>query len=126
MLANISQIEVREGPDKCIWSIAHDGMFSVGALRRLIDDHMLPSLIGSPISSVSLLEESKFQRFLVPLAIVMSSPMSISSSSALLLKRFGRPLGGGLATLSLFLILTLTGSNGWLRGMALKLRRNAY
>ncbi|GJS18485.1 hypothetical protein Tco_0412957, partial [Tanacetum coccineum] len=70
----------------------------------------------SPISSVSLLEESKFQRFLVPLAIVMSSPMSISSSSALLLKRFGRPLGGGLATLSLFLILTLTGSNGWLRG----------
>ncbi|GJS28226.1 putative RNA-directed DNA polymerase, eukaryota, reverse transcriptase zinc-binding domain protein [Tanacetum coccineum] len=42
---NISQIEVREGPDKCIWSTAHDGMFSVGALRRLIDDHMLPSLV---------------------------------------------------------------------------------
>ncbi|GKD41716.1 putative RNA-directed DNA polymerase, eukaryota, reverse transcriptase zinc-binding domain protein [Tanacetum coccineum] len=45
MLADISQIKVREGPDKCIWSTAHDGMFSVGALRRLIDDHMLPSLV---------------------------------------------------------------------------------
>ncbi|GKB46795.1 RNA-directed DNA polymerase, eukaryota, reverse transcriptase zinc-binding domain protein [Tanacetum coccineum] len=45
MLADISQIEVREGPNKCIWSTAHDGMFFVGALRRLIDDHMLPSLV---------------------------------------------------------------------------------
>ncbi|GKB85750.1 putative RNA-directed DNA polymerase, eukaryota, reverse transcriptase zinc-binding domain protein [Tanacetum coccineum] len=45
MLADISQIEVREGPDKCIWSTAHDGMFSVVALRCLIDDHMLPSLV---------------------------------------------------------------------------------
>ncbi|GKC12740.1 RNA-directed DNA polymerase, eukaryota, partial [Tanacetum coccineum] len=45
MLANISQIEVREGPNKCIWSTAHDGMFFVGALRRLINDHMLPSLV---------------------------------------------------------------------------------
>ncbi|GJR74809.1 putative RNA-directed DNA polymerase, eukaryota, reverse transcriptase zinc-binding domain protein [Tanacetum coccineum] len=28
-----------------IWSTAHDGMFFVGALRRLINDHMLPSLV---------------------------------------------------------------------------------
>ncbi|GJS52182.1 RNA-directed DNA polymerase, eukaryota, reverse transcriptase zinc-binding domain protein [Tanacetum coccineum] len=26
------------------WSLAHDGMFSIGALCRLIDDHTLPSL----------------------------------------------------------------------------------
>ncbi|GKC36210.1 RNA-directed DNA polymerase, eukaryota, reverse transcriptase zinc-binding domain protein [Tanacetum coccineum] len=44
MLAEISQIEVSEDMDKCTWSLAQDGMFSVGALRRLIDDHTLPSL----------------------------------------------------------------------------------
>ncbi|GJV95466.1 putative RNA-directed DNA polymerase, eukaryota, reverse transcriptase zinc-binding domain protein [Tanacetum coccineum] len=98
-------------------------LFSNGGLLTL---HQRILRIGSPIASISLLEESKFRRFLVPFATVMSSPMSISSSSALLLKRFGRPLGGGVATLSLFLILTLTGSNGWLSGMVLKLRRNAY
>ncbi|GKC88895.1 RNA-directed DNA polymerase, eukaryota [Tanacetum coccineum] len=44
MLAEISQIEVSEDMDKCTWSLAQDGMFSVGALRHLIDDHTLPSL----------------------------------------------------------------------------------
>ncbi|GJY33996.1 RNA-directed DNA polymerase, eukaryota [Tanacetum coccineum] len=44
MLAEISQIEFSEDMDKCIWSFAHDGTFSVGSLRRLIDDHTLPSL----------------------------------------------------------------------------------
>ncbi|GKC79092.1 multidrug resistance-associated protein 3, partial [Tanacetum coccineum] len=44
MLAEISQIEVSEDMDKCTWSLAHDEMFFVGALRRLIDDHTFPSL----------------------------------------------------------------------------------
>jgi hypothetical protein len=33
MLLDISQIDVKEGMDKCIWSLAQDGMFSVGDLR---------------------------------------------------------------------------------------------
>ncbi|GKD66655.1 RNA-directed DNA polymerase, eukaryota [Tanacetum coccineum] len=44
MLAKISQIEVSEDMDKCTWSLAHDGTFSVGALRRLIDYQILPYL----------------------------------------------------------------------------------
>ncbi|GJU93126.1 RNA-directed DNA polymerase, eukaryota [Tanacetum coccineum] len=44
MLAEISQIEFSEDMDKCIWSLAHDGAFSVGSLRRVINDHTLPSL----------------------------------------------------------------------------------
>ncbi|GJU39610.1 putative reverse transcriptase domain-containing protein [Tanacetum coccineum] len=44
MIADISQVEFSEGMDKCIWSLSHDGSFTVGALRRLIDDHSLPSL----------------------------------------------------------------------------------
>nr|GEW55612.1 RNA-directed DNA polymerase, eukaryota [Tanacetum cinerariifolium] len=43
-VAEISNIEVREGMDKCIWSISQDGNFTVGSLRCLIDDHMLPYL----------------------------------------------------------------------------------
>ncbi|GJY46363.1 peroxidase 64 [Tanacetum coccineum] len=44
LLAEISHIEVREGMDKCIWSIAQDEMFTVGSLRRIIDVHTLPYL----------------------------------------------------------------------------------
>ncbi|GKB44044.1 RNA-directed DNA polymerase, eukaryota, reverse transcriptase zinc-binding domain protein [Tanacetum coccineum] len=44
LIADISHLEVREGPDKCLWSTSHDGTFSVGALRRIIDDHLLPSM----------------------------------------------------------------------------------
>nr|GEV51487.1 hypothetical protein [Tanacetum cinerariifolium] len=44
LLAEISNIEVRKGMDKCIWSISQDGNFTVGSLRCLINDHMLPSL----------------------------------------------------------------------------------
>ncbi|GKB01296.1 hypothetical protein Tco_0829340 [Tanacetum coccineum] len=44
MLSQISQIKVREDMDKCTWSLAHDGMFSFGNLRRLINDRILPSL----------------------------------------------------------------------------------
>ncbi|GJU51356.1 hypothetical protein Tco_1220911 [Tanacetum coccineum] len=44
LLTEISHIEVREGLDKCVWSLAQDGMFTVGLLRRTIDDHSLPSL----------------------------------------------------------------------------------
>ncbi|GJS33617.1 RNA-directed DNA polymerase, eukaryota, reverse transcriptase zinc-binding domain protein [Tanacetum coccineum] len=44
LLAEISHIEVREGMDKCIWYIAHDGTFTVSSLRRIIDVHTFPSL----------------------------------------------------------------------------------
>ncbi|GKE89060.1 hypothetical protein Tco_1566535, partial [Tanacetum coccineum] len=44
LLLEISQIEVREDKDKCMWSLVHNGVFSIGALHRLIDDRILPSL----------------------------------------------------------------------------------
>ncbi|GJR11655.1 RNA-directed DNA polymerase, eukaryota [Tanacetum coccineum] len=44
ILLEISQIEVGEDNDKCVWFLAHDGVFSVGDLCRRIDDHILPSV----------------------------------------------------------------------------------
>ncbi|GJU84769.1 hypothetical protein Tco_1292315 [Tanacetum coccineum] len=44
LLTEISHIKVREGLDKYVWSLAQDGMFTVGLLRHTIDDHSLPSL----------------------------------------------------------------------------------
>ncbi|GJR63782.1 hypothetical protein Tco_1505944 [Tanacetum coccineum] len=44
ILLEISQIEVGEDKDKCVWFLAHDGVFSVGDLCRRIDDHILPSV----------------------------------------------------------------------------------
>ena len=54
LLEDISLIEVRDGADKCIWSLAHDGTFNVVDLRRLIDDRMLPSLDTKTIWNKSL------------------------------------------------------------------------
>nr|GEZ09040.1 RNA-directed DNA polymerase, eukaryota, reverse transcriptase zinc-binding domain protein [Tanacetum cinerariifolium] len=44
LLIEIGQLEVETDKDKCVWSLAHDGVFSVADLRRQIDDHILPSL----------------------------------------------------------------------------------
>ncbi|GKA13144.1 RNA-directed DNA polymerase, eukaryota, reverse transcriptase zinc-binding domain protein, partial [Tanacetum coccineum] len=44
LLMEIGQLEVETDKDKCVWSLAHDGLFSVANLRRQIDDHILPSL----------------------------------------------------------------------------------
>nr|GEV05602.1 hypothetical protein [Tanacetum cinerariifolium] len=44
LLLEISELDINEAKDKCVWSLAHDGDFSVAALRRHIDDHILPSL----------------------------------------------------------------------------------
>nr|GEW05325.1 RNA-directed DNA polymerase, eukaryota, reverse transcriptase zinc-binding domain protein [Tanacetum cinerariifolium] len=44
LLLEISEIDINEATDKCVWSLAHDGAFSVAALRRRIDDQILPSL----------------------------------------------------------------------------------
>ncbi|GJR92764.1 ribonuclease H-like domain-containing protein [Tanacetum coccineum] len=44
LIVDISHLEVREGPDKCLWSTSNDESFFVGALRRIIDNHLLPSM----------------------------------------------------------------------------------
>ncbi|GJY20642.1 RNA-directed DNA polymerase, eukaryota, reverse transcriptase zinc-binding domain protein, partial [Tanacetum coccineum] len=44
LLVKISHFDVQADIDKCIWSLDDDGVFTVGSLRRLIDDHLLPSL----------------------------------------------------------------------------------
>ncbi|GJT98807.1 RNA-directed DNA polymerase, eukaryota [Tanacetum coccineum] len=44
ILLEISQVNVQVDNDKCIWSLDDDSTFTVGDLRRLIEDHLLPSL----------------------------------------------------------------------------------
>ncbi|GJW13023.1 RNA-directed DNA polymerase, eukaryota [Tanacetum coccineum] len=44
LLLEISQIDIGLDSDSCVCSLANDDVFSVGATRRLIDDHLLPSL----------------------------------------------------------------------------------
>ncbi|GJR26561.1 homogentisate phytyltransferase 1, chloroplastic-like protein [Tanacetum coccineum] len=44
MLIEISQVDTRFGSDTYVWSIANDGVFSLGATRRHIDAHLLPTL----------------------------------------------------------------------------------
>nr|GEY59126.1 putative RNA-directed DNA polymerase, eukaryota, reverse transcriptase zinc-binding domain protein [Tanacetum cinerariifolium] len=44
LLLEISQVNVQVDNDKRTWSLDDDGTFTVCALRRLIDDHLLPSL----------------------------------------------------------------------------------
>nr|GEX99420.1 RNA-directed DNA polymerase, eukaryota, reverse transcriptase zinc-binding domain protein [Tanacetum cinerariifolium]GEY33101.1 RNA-directed DNA polymerase, eukaryota, reverse transcriptase zinc-binding domain protein [Tanacetum cinerariifolium] len=44
LLVEIIHLNVQADVDKCIWSLDNDGVFTVGAIRRLIDDHLLPSL----------------------------------------------------------------------------------
>ncbi|GJQ98500.1 RNA-directed DNA polymerase, eukaryota, reverse transcriptase zinc-binding domain protein [Tanacetum coccineum] len=44
LLAEISLLDISVDANKCTWSLANDGLFKVGDLRRLIDDHALPTL----------------------------------------------------------------------------------
>ncbi|GKB78915.1 hypothetical protein Tco_0945810 [Tanacetum coccineum] len=44
LLLESSELDIYEATDKCVWSLAHDEAFSAAALRRRIDDHILPSL----------------------------------------------------------------------------------
>nr|GEV35942.1 hypothetical protein [Tanacetum cinerariifolium] len=44
LIGEISELDIDEVEDKCVWSPDPDGAFSVAALRRRIDDHILPSL----------------------------------------------------------------------------------
>ncbi|GJT60696.1 RNA-directed DNA polymerase, eukaryota, reverse transcriptase zinc-binding domain protein [Tanacetum coccineum] len=80
LLVEISHLNVQADIDKCIWSLDNDGVFTVGALRRLIDNHFLPSL-GSTTTwdkalprkvniEISLFEVLKFRRSLVLLVTV--------------------------------------------------------
>ena len=45
LMTEIGNMEMSSESDTCIWSLADDGMFSVGATRRFIDAHLLPSLV---------------------------------------------------------------------------------
>ncbi|GKD07433.1 hypothetical protein Tco_1187118, partial [Tanacetum coccineum] len=44
LLAEISLLDISVDAGKCTWSLANDGLFKVGDLRRPIDDHALPTL----------------------------------------------------------------------------------
>ena len=44
LLLEISHLNVQDDNDKCIWRMDDNGIFTVGALRHLIDDRLLPSM----------------------------------------------------------------------------------
>nr|GEV59110.1 reverse transcriptase domain-containing protein [Tanacetum cinerariifolium] len=44
LLTEISHVEINVDRDSCIWSMANDGIFTVGEMRRIIDSLLLPSL----------------------------------------------------------------------------------
>ncbi|GKA89227.1 RNA-directed DNA polymerase, eukaryota [Tanacetum coccineum] len=44
LLSEIGNMVLAPHSDSCVWSLASDGVFSVGITRRYIDDHLLPSL----------------------------------------------------------------------------------
>ncbi|GJX34167.1 RNA-directed DNA polymerase, eukaryota [Tanacetum coccineum] len=111
--------------DKCTWSLAHDGMFSIGALCRLIDDHTLPSLDTKttwdkclPRKVNIFMWHLKLDRLPhrlnftsrgieIPEISCSSCNGNVESndhisSNALLLRRFGGSLEGGVMTLFSF------------------------
>ncbi|GJX74023.1 RNA-directed DNA polymerase, eukaryota, reverse transcriptase zinc-binding domain protein [Tanacetum coccineum] len=45
-IANLDNDEMADS-DSCIWSLSHDGTFSVNMVRKFIDDHTLPTLSPS-------------------------------------------------------------------------------
>ncbi|GJV72549.1 hypothetical protein Tco_1492544 [Tanacetum coccineum] len=45
LLTEISLIDINVDGDSCVWSIAKDGIFTVGATRCIIDSMLLPSLV---------------------------------------------------------------------------------
>ncbi|GKD88648.1 RNA-directed DNA polymerase, eukaryota, partial [Tanacetum coccineum] len=45
LLGEIRDMEIDDDGDSCIWSLSHDGGFSVSNVRKHIDDCMLPNLL---------------------------------------------------------------------------------
>ncbi|GKF94174.1 hypothetical protein Tco_0283874, partial [Tanacetum coccineum] len=45
LLVEASHLNIQADIDKCIWSLDNDGVFTVGVIRRLIDNNLLPSLV---------------------------------------------------------------------------------
>nr|GEV66440.1 reverse transcriptase domain-containing protein [Tanacetum cinerariifolium] len=43
LINEISQVFISSNSDACYWSIANDGVFTVGITRKHLDDHFLPS-----------------------------------------------------------------------------------
>nr|GEW54244.1 RNA-directed DNA polymerase, eukaryota, reverse transcriptase zinc-binding domain protein [Tanacetum cinerariifolium] len=117
-LMEIGQLEVETDKDKCVWSLAHDGVFSVADLHCQIDDHILTSL-DSKTTRVKTLPQ-KVNIFMWRLKL-NRLPHAVN-----LLRIFGRLFGDGVKTFSLFLIPTPIGSIGWICGQFLKRKNIAY
>nr|GEX23007.1 ribonuclease H-like domain-containing protein [Tanacetum cinerariifolium] len=47
MILKISQVDLNAVDDHCVWTMAKDGILSVGESRRIIDFKLLPSLVPS-------------------------------------------------------------------------------
>nr|GEV51131.1 RNA-directed DNA polymerase, eukaryota [Tanacetum cinerariifolium] len=149
LIVDIIHLEVREGPDKYLWSTSHDGTFSVGALRRLIDDQLLPSMATNTTWEKIL--PRKVNIFMWRLNLNrLPHRFNLSSKGIDILKISCPSCNGNVESNTHiffeclfakevwkiiriwsgdsfpFLIRILIGFNGWPRGMVLNLRRNAF
>ncbi|GJT40480.1 putative RNA-directed DNA polymerase, eukaryota, reverse transcriptase zinc-binding domain protein [Tanacetum coccineum] len=79
LLVEIIHLNIQADNDKCIWSMDDDGNFTVGALRRLIDDHLLPSLDSTKTWGKSLPRKVNFFYVAVEVRQVSSSIKSFPS-----------------------------------------------
>ncbi|GJU44290.1 RNA-directed DNA polymerase, eukaryota, reverse transcriptase zinc-binding domain protein [Tanacetum coccineum] len=146
LLLEIGQLELESDKDKCLWSLAHDGVFSVANLRRQIDDHILPSLDSKTTWDKTLprkvnifmwrLKLDRLPHRLnlssrgieIPEIFCPSCSGNVESNHHIFfgcefVKEFGKLFGGRVKTLSLFSIPTPIGSIGLIRGQFLE-RKN--
>ncbi|GJW52934.1 RNA-directed DNA polymerase, eukaryota, reverse transcriptase zinc-binding domain protein [Tanacetum coccineum] len=113
-IANLDEDEMADS-DSCIWSLSHDGIFSVNMVRKFIDDVSLPTL--SPSTRWYTMIPKKVNIFMW---LGMLNRMLISSSSVT------RPLLSsilfdlGLILLSLSFARVKTGILGLIRGVLLR------
>ncbi|GJU17713.1 hypothetical protein Tco_1145679, partial [Tanacetum coccineum] len=49
LLSEISLVDIHVDEDTCVWTLAKDGIFTVGETRRIIDAKLLPSLVPRPL-----------------------------------------------------------------------------
>ncbi|GJU62629.1 hypothetical protein Tco_1244464 [Tanacetum coccineum] len=118
MLVDISDLNIQADNDKCIWSMDDDGNFTVGALRRLIGDHLLPSL-----DSMTTWDKSLPQ---IPEISCPSCNGMVESNQHIfnvtLPKIFGGSFAYGVITVSFLSSPTLIGLTSGVRGPALEKR----
>ncbi|GKA57864.1 putative RNA-directed DNA polymerase, eukaryota, reverse transcriptase zinc-binding domain protein [Tanacetum coccineum] len=101
-LVEISHLNIQANIDKCIWSLDNDAVFTVGALRRLIDNHLLPSLVPTTTWDKTI-------------------PRKVNIEISLF-EIYGGPFAYGVIALSILSSPTRIGLTGGVRGPSLEIK----